>query len=217
MTIVSLETENLRADGAVKLDFSDGSSLSFSLFYLPETLLQTFAEVNSGAERPAVWEPGRELSSGEEEAFRFASTCYRVEKIALRLVARAEQNSLGLAAKLERRGYNAVVVKAVISRLLDRNLLDDGRYAELWIRSRLAMGKAPSPRWLLISLGKRGIDRYLSREALGKVLDPETEYALLLKYLEKTGIPEEKKVRRLRAQLKYEGFSFDVLDRFFND
>ena len=204
MTIVSLKIEKSSGDGAVKAEFSDGSSLLLIQDYLFDGF------------DPALWETGRELSSTEEEAFRFAAACYRAEKAALRLIARAEQNSLTLTAKLERRGFGAALVKAVVSRLLDRNLLDDARYAELWIRSHLSRKKANSPRWLKISLGKRGIDRNSTRTALEKTLDPETEYALLLRFLEKAGHPNSKNYGYLRTQLKYEGFSTEVLDRYFD-
>ena len=210
MTVVSLKNENSRGDGVVKVEFSDGTSVVFSTDYLPEGEL-LLEEQDFGS-----W-VGRELSSGEEEVFLRAAIRYQAEKVALRLIARAEQNSLGLIAKLERRGYDAAAVKAVVSHLLDRNLVNDGRYAELWIRSRLASGKAVSPRWLLVSLGKRGIDKSSSHRALARVLDDETEYVLLLKYVEQSGVSENKKTRSLRADLKYEGFSFETLNRFFND
>ena len=185
----------------LKVELSDGSSLLFTPEYLPE-----------GMEDPALWETGREYSPREEEAFRFAADCYRAEKIALKLVARAEQNSLGLTAKLERRGFDTAVVKAVVSGFQSRNLLDDGRYALLWIRSRLGTGKALSPRWLLVSLGKKGIVRETSLKALRGVLDPEAEYALLLQYLEKAGpenakIPERDSKKYMKSQLKFESGS----------
>ncbi|MCL2318938.1 MAG: recombination regulator RecX [Treponema sp.] len=215
MIIISLNTDKLQEDGAITLELSDGSSLLLSLYYLPDSLMQTFTGTETGGEEPTIGES--EISPDDEAAFRFAALCYRAEKTALRLVARAEQNSLGLAAKLERRGYTSGVAKAVVARLLNRNLLDDSRYAELWVRSRLTLKKAPSPNWLLASLVKRGIDKDTARKTLAKVLDPEAEYALLLRYLEKTRIPDAEKVRYLRAQLKYEGFSFDALELYFKN
>ena len=227
MTAVSLKTAN----GVVALEFSDGSSLLFSPDYLPEGSFpgggfpegERLVSWESAPSEAAAGIPGREFSPGEEEALRFAADCYRVEKLALRLIARAEQHSLGLTAKLERRGSRAAVVRAVISRLLDRNLLDDGRYAELWIRSRLALRKAPSPRWLRASLRKRGIDRNSLSAALDGVLDPETEYALLLRYLEsrnsrkKMREREGKKGSFLRSELRYEGFSSAAIDRYLDE
>ena len=145
------------------------------------------------------------------------SSIRRAEKVALRLIARAEQNSFGLAAKLERRGFDADVAKAVIARLLDQDLLNDDRYAELWIRSRLGRKKAHSPRWLQISLKKRGIDRNSCLKALEKLLDSETEHGLLLRYLEKADLRGRKNAVYLRRHLKYEGFSPAALDRYFDN
>ena len=211
MTLISLKTENFRADGAVKAEFSDGTSLLFSTDYLSKAAFPDREEL------PGLFEPGRELSPCEENAFRFAAACHRAEKIALRLIARAEQNSFGLTAKLERRHFDAAVTRAVVSRLLDQNLLNDVRYAEIWIRSRLSLKKAPTPQWLLVSLRRRGIDRNSSIKALDKAIDPQTEYELLLKYLEKTRFSPEKRAFYLRAQLKREGFSSEAIGRYFDE
>jgi regulatory protein len=203
VNLVSLKTENSQADGPLIAEFSDSSSLVFSTEYLPEGF------------DPGSLEAGRELHPWEEEAFRHAAACYRAEKAALRLIARAEQNSMGLSAKLEHRGFAARVVKAVVSRLLDRNLLDDQRYAELWIRSRLSTRKRVSPRWLEISLGRKGIDRTSLRNALKNALDPETEYNLLENYIENTSLPGNG-TGSLRSNLKHEGFSIELIERYFD-
>jgi len=205
MTVVSLKAEQSHSDGAVKVEFSDGSTVLLSVDYVPE-----------GYTSSAVWQSGGELNQADEEIFRFAASCYRAEKAALRLVSRAEQNSLGLTAKLERRGYERAVVIAVVSCLVNKNLLDDRRYAEFWLRSRLTYGNIKSPRWMRVSLGKRGIDRSSSVKALEEVLDPETEYALLLKFIEKNKATEMEKAVSQRIRLKREGFSSAVIERYFD-
>ena len=202
VTIVSLKTAQPREEGVVEAEFSNGSQFLFLDEYLPEALRSNLFA-------------GMELTAQEEEALQFASYCYKAEKAALRLIARAEQSRLGLTAKLERRGYDPSVIKTVVSRLLERNLLDDERFAKFWVHSRLSYGKAQSPLWLRASLGKKGIDRNLSLKAVESLLDPETEYALLLKYLEKVGISDNKNDSFLKTQLKNEGFSYEVLDRYF--
>jgi SOS response regulatory protein OraA/RecX len=98
---------------------------------------------------------------------------------------------------------------------LDGDLLNDERFAKLWVHSRLSYGKAQSPLWLRASLGRKGIDRNLSLKAVESLLDPETEYALLLTYLEKAGISDGRSENYLKTQLKNEGFSYEVLDRYF--
>ena len=148
----------------------------------------------------------------DEETTLYTSLCYKAEEISLKLIARAEQNSVGLMTKLEKKGFKTDVIRAVVSGLLERGLLNDERYAELWLRSRLKK-KAQSPAWLLASLRKKGIDRYSSSKALEKTLDPDTEYAFLLKYIERRGMPAIGD----KAKLKYEGFSKEVLDRYFDN
>ena len=205
MKLASVKVEkSLKAGNSrlVRVDFSGGLSFLFPTDYLDEN-------VNLD-----LWEEGLELSPPEEEAMRFAAACYRAEKAALRLIARAEQSSFGLKVKLERKGFDASVARMVISRLLDRKLLDENRFAELWIRSRLG-GKAPTPLWFLVSLGKRGIDRDVSKKAIRCVLDDETEYTLLLNYLTKMDIFQEAP-GIIKMRLKHEGFSADVINRFFD-
>jgi len=201
--IVSLKAAPPREEGVIEAEFSDGSRLLFLSEYLPDGL-------------KADLDDGRELNAQEEEAMRFAASCYQAEKNALRLIARAEQSVLGVTAKLERRGYDHPVVKAVVSRLLDRDLLNDERFAKLWVHSRLSYGKTQSPLWLRVSLGKKGIDRNLAANAVESLLDPETEYALLLRYLEKAGLSGGRNESFLKTHLKSEGFSYEVLDRYFD-
>jgi len=153
------------------------------------------------------------IDNSEEEVSQFTASCLKAEKIAEKLIARAEQNSFALSAKLDKKGFETAVVKTVISGLLDRGLLNDQRYAELWLRSRLGK-KARSPRILLLSLRKKGIDRHSSQKALDKVLDSDTEYTLLLKYVETL---EESEISALRSLLKFEGFSLESVTRYFDN
>jgi len=164
---------------------------------------------------------GRELHSDEETVFRFASECLRAEKVALRLVARAEQCSFGLTRKLKKRGYEAVCISAVITRLLELNFIDDARYAQLWMQSRLRLAR--SPRRLIVSLCGRGIDKDDAEAVLKTVLDEETEYTMLRRFLKKssrkTAARNENSngLRSLKHLLKNEGFSSQVIQKFIDE
>jgi regulatory protein len=154
-------------------------------------------------------------NSHEDEGQDFTAAFAKAEKIALRLIARAEQTSFGLAVKLKKRGIEPAVAEEVISQLLEKKLLDDERFAELFIRSRIGR-KGITPRRLLIALGKRGRGSESSLNAISKIMDQETELFLLLKFLGKMNTSDKKEIRFLRAQLKYEDFSSEILDKFFS-
>jgi len=205
MTIISLKTE--AAGELNRIGLSDGSLFSFRICYLPPEITVN----NDIAE-------GKEINAVEEEAFRFAAECLRAEKTALRLIARAEQCSPGLMRKLQKRKFTAACAGAVISRLCELKLVDDRRFARLWLESRLRLAR--SPRRLLSSLCGHGIDRDDAEAALKAVLnEEETELALLTRFLKrrprKAGRGEEGE-RSLKYLLKSEGFSPQAITRFLD-
>jgi len=202
MTIISIKHES--DEGSRRVELSDGSLFSFKTCYLP--LVFNTAE-------------GIEINDVEEEGLRFASACLRAEKAALRLIARAEQTCLGLTRKLEKRGHDSACVRNVISQLCESALLDDRRYARLWLDNRISR-QSSSPRRLLIALSARGIDRDDTAFALKEALDDDAEFLLLKRYAEK--LQRKRKLnnddgddaRSLKYLLKSEGFSSLAIQRF---
>lgn len=207
MTVVSLKvgTGDNSNSSVLRIGLSDGSLFSFKLPYLPVEF-----------QDEAFFSPGRELSSVEEESCRFAAACYRTERAALRLVARAEQTCRGIAHKLELRGFAAACIQVVVAYLTDLEIINDERYAVLWLHARLARS-AEAPRKLLAALRRRGIGSSAAGEALRTVLDVQTESALLQRYLKKKYPHDPKTDKFLKKHLKYEGFSPSVIERVWDE
>lgn len=201
MTVISLQlqTDPEVAAAVYKIGLSDGSLFSIKTSYLSSINQDNIHGVCN-----------KVLSVEEEEAFRFAGACFQAEQAALRLITQAEQTGLGLSAKLKRRGHSPTCVRAVISHLTERNMINDRRYAELWLQSRLSR-KAESPRRLITALCNRGIDRTIAAEVLTSVLHFERESGLLKKYMEKNHLSIE---NTLKSKLKYEGFSAAAIESF---
>jgi regulatory protein len=196
MTIVSVK--NGKDEDTLRLELSDGSLFSFKPCYLGAVFFDD-----------SRYLPGTEISSDEEENFRFASSCLRGERAALRLVSRAEQTSFGIRRKLEKAGHSPPCVNAVLSRLQELNIVDDSRYARLWLQARLAH-RAEGPRRLLAALRSRGIPRQDAETALQTVLTPAAEQTLLDNFLRKKRLPDEGGLRII-ALLKQEGFSPELI------
>ncbi|MDR0302906.1 MAG: recombination regulator RecX [Treponema sp.] len=150
-----------------------------------------------------------------EESESTTTAYLRAKNTALRLIARAEQCTHGLARKLEKRGYDALCINTVISELSDKNLLNDSRFAQLWLESRLRLTRTPQR--LLAALCARGVDRKDAEAALKTVFDEEAELSLLKRFVHKKmrkGKREET-ARSLKYLLNSEGFSPQVIRRFF--
>jgi len=159
----------------------------------------------------------------------------QAEKAALQLIARAEQNTSGLSRKLEKRGHDTACIKAVIGRLAESGLLDDRRYARLWMESKVSR-QTTSPRRLLAAVCAKGINLEDAEPVLKDVLDSETELRLLERYVEKLRRKQRSQrrsqrrslgkvnhdeeedssstVRQLKYILKNEGFSSLAIEQF---
>jgi regulatory protein len=201
MTIVSVKPAkpNGGDDDTRRIELSDGSLFSFKSCYLGAVFFDETRYV-----------PGTEISPDEEESFRFASSCLRGEKAALRLISRAEQTGFGLKHKLEKTGYSRSCVNAVLARLRELRIVDDSRYARIWLEARLVRG-AEGPRRLLAALRKRGISRQDAEAALRAVLSPAAERALLDNFLRKKRLPRSGGAADIARVLKQEGFSPDLI------
>lgn len=197
MTVESVEAGRDRL--AVKLD--NGAVLIVGTAYLPPEY--------SGAFLCA----GALVDSGAEAALRLAAGCFAAEKAALRLVARAEQSSSALIRKLERRGHGAEAAGAALNRLLELNLVNDDRYAELWLRYRMRRG-GKGPRALAAALRQK-VGRESAEAAFRAALTPDAEAALLERRLAKAfrkGLPEDAGIRFF---LRAEGFSSAAVESYF--
>jgi len=147
-----------------------------------------------------------------------AAECVKAEKSALVLVARAEQCSQGLRNKLEKKKYHSDVIQTVLDRLTELNLVNDRRYAELWLKSRIAKG-TKGPRMLLQLLRAKGIDNETAAAALEAALPPETEAALIRRCLAKADDTIFRKKSSdqktaIKFFLKKEGFSADSINQY---
>ncbi len=145
-------------------------------------------------------------------ALEAADEAYRCRRKALDLLARAEQCRKGLEAKLAKKGFSREAAADALDRLESSGYLDDGRFAEAWVRSRLRIRPEGRTR-LLTALMAKGIAAETARIAVEAVLsesgDPDdAERAALerarLKLLRRSGMNNEK----LTAALLRKGFPY---------
>ena len=158
----------------LKLNLSDGSALTAGAAYLPPAFSGAFLRA------------GAPVGPEAEAALRLAAESLAAERTALRLIARCEQCRRGLEQKLRRRGHGPEAAAAVLDRLAALDLLNDRRFGELWLRSRLGRENR-GPRPLRMLLAARGLGREDAEAALEATLTAEAEAALLERCVKKAG------------------------------
>lgn len=83
---------------------------------------------------------------------------------AIRLLARREYSRVELERRLAAKGHAADSVDEALTGLAGEGLQSDARFAEVFVRSRIARGQGPIR--IRAELGERGIDRGLARAAV---------------------------------------------------
>ena len=153
------------------------------------------------------------------EELESASEYFNCKRRALSLLARAEQCRWGLTAKLSKKGYSREAVSLCLDELASAGLLDDRRFAEAWVRSRLR-SRPEGPSRLRGALMAKGVSAATARDAVTAVfeeLDDEDADETLKRAFDKlsrrSGISEDKLITALVRR----GFQVSRIRRLLRD
>ncbi len=134
---------------------------------------------------------------------------------ALRLLNYRERSIKELEGRLREKHYSPSSIDAVIKRLLELDLLDDRKFARLWVRSRIQF--KPRSAWLISrELREKGIEEEVIQEVIEEEFTPEQEQAAVMGLAEKQarryrGEDPGKAREKLFAYLARRGFSPDMI------
>ncbi|ABM62418.1 recombination regulator RecX [Halorhodospira halophila] len=132
-----------------------------------------------------------------------------VRDAALRLLARREHTRRELAQKLARRGHDPGYVHPVLEALAEEGLLDEGRFAEVFVRSRVERGQGPVR--IAQELRQRGVADGVIDEVLE---DAEVDWLAQARAVRErrfgAGVPADRREALRQAQfLQRRGFTAD--------
>ncbi len=134
-------------------------------------------------------ENGTEVDEDFLEKLEFESDCVMALQKAGDLIGRAEQSSGGLYVKLKKKGFSDGACKNAVERVCQLNLINDERFAEMWISSRLrshpegksALYKGLLSRGVKSKSAKSALEQNLSEEDLHRAVQ-KAGRKLLVKY-----------------------------------
>lgn len=138
----------------------------------------------------------------------------QIEAVCLRLLARREHSRRELFDKLALRGFDRDEVEPVVDELIEQNWQNDERYAECYIRQRIANGYGPIR--IAYELQQRGIgdaDLDAQAEEQGGWQNLALD-AYSRKYDEEKSLTPNEWAKRNRF-LQQRGFSGDMIKRVF--
>ena len=164
---------------------------------------------------------GQELLQDQIVELKERDTEERIFQHALRLINRRPRSEQELRVSFRKKRASSEIQEAVLTRLREKDLVDDRAFAEAWVENRLAF--RPRSSWALqYELRQKGIDR----ETIGIVLEgfnnEEAAYSAALKVARKlTDYSWDLFHKRLTAYLRRRGFKYStispVIKRVWNE
>ena len=144
-----------------------------------------------------------------------ADEVVRARGAALDLLARRARSRRDLEGRLRRRGFDPATVERVVGEMQAAGYLDDERFAEGWIESRLRLRPA-SRRALAAELLREGIGPEAARQVSERLISGEVEREAALaaasrRWTALNGLPPQEAARKLAAHLQRRGFAWDVI------
>ncbi len=164
---------------------------------------------------------GQSLTPSQIQALRAADERARALQIAGRLLARRPRSRAELAQRLQRRGFAAALVAALLDELQAQGWLDDAAFARQWVENRLAFRPRGRAR-LRAELRAKGVAEEHITAALAEVDDEALAFAVARRALPRyQGLPWPVFARRLGGYLSRRGFPAavvrEVLQRLWHE
>ncbi|MCL4305972.1 recombination regulator RecX [bacterium] len=134
---------------------------------------------------------------------------------AVKLLAARNYSTRKLRDKLKLRGYDIAEIESAIEKLRERRLLDDERFAEGFVRTRIETHPRGKDA-LVRDLVSRGISASSARKAVSESLSEDQELQLAKDLIARkgrqyAGLDKVTRTRRLTALLSRRGFRVDTI------
>jgi regulatory protein len=194
ITISSIKTG---ASGeSVHIRFSDGSSF----FISPENYL----DLNIHRDMPVTEELREELQRASE----FHAAVHK----ALQLSARRDHARYEMDLKLRQRGFPDSIINRVLEKLQRIGIIDDRRFAESWLYSRMQR-KNEGPHKMKAALLKKGVDTHIVEDVIQSHFTPERIEESLAAATEKAIIRSGGDQGKFIRMLQNRGFSWELIKK----
>lgn len=193
--------EKARKGGKFAVSFDDGTGLLLSKEVIIDFGLRRNDEVSA--------ETYSNLQNAQSYRDAYLAA---VRLLNYRMRTRAE-----LRSRLARKGFQTDIVQKVIRKMRDIGLIDDSRFADAFVASKIA-SKPVGKRELARGLREKGVSRETAAAAIEQVCDEETQIKLALdaatgkmRSLERFDV--SKRREKLVAFLARRGFDWDVIGK----
>lgn len=155
---------------------------------------------------------GQELSSSQIEQLLGSDRFYRCLNSAHHHLSYRPRSEAELRIKLNRRGFEAETIQAVLKRLKEQGLVDDLAFAQFWKENRKTF--SPRSQYLTrLELRQKGVAGEVIEQVISELDDEESAYRAAQSKARRLKTTDFKIFyRRLGDYLKRRGFNYAVIN-----
>lgn len=184
--------------GIVYLKNEDGSEYFSRECYFDS---DSFASINANLGSP--------ISEACLDSLLFALECFKIEGVSLNYLNRAEHCRKQLCIKLQKKGFDSVATERVLDYLVERDFLNDKRFAEAWLALRTKRKHEGRIR-LCAELVSRGVSRSIADEVLDEHFETVSEQDICEKAVIQV-VGQGKSKEKVFSSLMRRGFSYTAV------
>jgi len=152
---------------------------------------------------------GQEMTREEFSVLKAAVERVTIKMKAVELLAMREHSVGELRQKLQRRSYDPDVIEEVLEELQRLDYVNDDRFAEVWIRSRIRR-HPEGPALLMAGLVKKGVSRSTAEDAIRQAdINIEELLERAVEKYSRGAVDSERLIRKLVRK----GFSYGDVKR----
>ncbi len=128
-----------------------------------------------------------------------------------------ERSKKEISDKLKTKEYSLSVIKKILAKLENLDLVNDKRFAQMFVRDRIKL-KPKGKRVLRLELKQKGIDGDIIEKVLEDILDKKKESELVEKVFKKiesrySNLPPAEQKQKIIKYLLGKGFEWNIIER----
>jgi len=155
----------------------------------------------------------QELSGEQVEVMTRSDNFHRCLNAAFNYLGYRPRSEFEIKERLQRRGFGADCIEAVITKLKEQNLVDDMAFARFWKDSRESFSPR-SQRLTRLELRRKGVSEDIINQAVQDVDDEDSAYRAAISRSRRWPRSDYQEFRhRLGQYLRRRGFNYEILNR----
>jgi len=153
---------------------------------------------------------GQELSASQVEALAGSDHFQRCLDAAFHYLNYRPRSESEVKERLQRRGFDAECIEAVIAKLKEQSLVDDVAFAQFWKENRESFSPR-SQRLTKLELRRKGVSGDIIDQVVGDINDDDSAYRTALSKTRHWPWSDYQGFRRrLGEYLRRRGFNYEV-------